>query len=263
MKTIPMFHVDAFTNKIFSGNGAAVCILDEWLEQSTMRHIAAENNLSETAFIVKDGAAYHIRWFTPKIEIELCGHATLATAHVLFKHLGYKEDSIVFKSKSGKLTVKRESERLTMNFPARYPLLMDDIPADLLDGLDVKPVAVYKDMNFLVLLENEQQLKKLRPRFRILSRIDYAGMICTAPSADPNYDFVSRYFAPYAGINEDPVTGSVHTSLTKYWSAKLNKKELVARQISRRGGVIYCRDLGDRVEVGGQAVTFFEGKISI
>ncbi len=261
MKTIPMFHVDAFTDKIFSGNAAAVCILDDWPEQSIMRHIAAENNLSETAFLVKEDAGYHIRWFTPKIEVDLCGHATLAAAHVLFNHLGFKDSVVRFNSKSGILEVQRDGKRLNMNFPARYPEKIGDIPDDLFDGLNVEPVPVYKDMNFLVVFENESQVKKLRPRFRILSRIDYAGVICTAPANNPEYDFVSRYFAPYAGIDEDPVTGSAHTTLTRYWSEKLNKTEMVARQISKRGGTLYCKNLDDRVQIGGDAVTFFKGEI--
>jgi len=261
MITIPMFHVDAFTDKIFTGNGAVVCILDNWLEQSVMCHIAAENNLSETAFLVKEGPGYHIRWFTPKVEVDLCGHATLASAHVLFNHLGFLEDVIHFQSRSGPLEVRREGERLAMNFPSRYPEPVKDIPSDLIDGLNAELLSVYKDMNFLVVFENESQVKKLRPHFRILSRIDYAGFICTAPAQNPKYDFVSRYFAPYAGINEDPVTGSAHTTLTKYWGEKLGKKELTARQISKRGGTVYCRDFGERVEISGKAVTFFKGEI--
>ncbi len=259
---IPIYQVDAFTKKIFHGNPAAVCFPEQWPDHSTMQRIAAENNLSETAFLVPLDEGYHLRWFTPQIEVELCGHATLAAAHVLFNHRNYPRKEILFQTKSGPLKVSRKEDLLCMDFPARFPQAVD-IPADLTDGLQVTPRLVLKDMNYLVVLDSEKTVRQLKPRFRILSRITYAGFICTAPSDDPAYDFVSRYFAPYAGINEDPVTGSIHTTLTTFWSKKLNKKKLVGRQISKRGGVIYCEEKGDRTQISGHAVTFMQGEIEV
>jgi len=259
---IPMYQVDAFTDRLFHGNPAAVCFPEQWPDHSVMHRIAAENNLSETAFAVPMEDGYHLRWFTPEVEVELCGHATLATAHVLMTHKGVTNDTIKFHTKSGLLTVTKKEDLYSMDLPARFPQAVD-VPSDLVDGLQATPKLVLKDMNYLAVFETEKEVRQLKPRFRILSRITYAGFICTAPSQDEKYDFVSRYFAPYAGINEDPVTGSAHTTLTTYWSKKLNKKELVGHQISRRGGVVYCRDKGERTEISGKAVTFFTGEIDV
>ena len=257
---IPIFQIDAFTDKMFEGNPAAVCPLERWLDKSVMQHIAAENNLSETAFFVKEDDGYRLRWFTPTIEVELCGHATLASAHVLFKHFNYQDEYIRFFTKNGRISVKQNDNMLVMNFPARFP---EEVPTpeDLLLGLDAKPIKVLKDMNYLAVFNTAEEVRDLKPKFRILSRINYAGVICTAPGE--KYDFVSRYFAPYAGINEDPVTGSTHTTLTHYWAKQLGKTELVARQISKRGGTLYCKDLGDRTEIGGNTVLFMKGEIEI
>lgn len=257
---IPIYQIDAFSEAKFKGNPAAVCPLQEWLDKKTMADIAAENNLSETAFFVKEKDGFGLRWFTPEIEVPLCGHATLASAHVLFNHLGYKDETIRFYTKSGQLTVQKKDDLLAMNFPARYPKPVQ-APADLIEGLGAEPIEVLKDLNFLAVFENEQQVQQLKPNFAVLSRINYAGIICTAPGESS--DFVSRYFASYVGINEDPVTGSAHTTLTKFWSQKLNQKELFAKQISKRGGVLYCTDLDDRVQVAGKAVTYLEGTIEI
>ncbi len=259
---MPIYQVDAFTEKLFHGNPAAVCFPEQWPDHITMQRIAAENNLSETAFAVPMNNGFHLRWFTPEVEVELCGHATLATAHVLMEHKGYGPEAIEFHSKSGLLTVCKKDDVYCMDLPARFPEAVD-VPGDLTDGLQAQPRLVLKDMNYLAVFDSEKEVRNLRPRFRILSRITYAGFICTAPSSDPKYDFVSRYFAPYAGINEDSVTGSIHTTLTTYWSKKLNKKELVGRQISRRGGVVYCRDKGKRTEISGKAVTYLIGEIEI
>jgi PhzF family phenazine biosynthesis protein len=257
---IPIFQVDAFTDKIFEGNPAAVCPLDEWIELNLMQKIASENNLSETAFFVKGKEGYDLRWFTPKMEQELCGHATLAAAHVLYEHLGFEGEYIRFFTRSGRLSVKKEEDLYVMNFPSRIaePVGMpDDLMVGL--GLETPPVKVLKDMNYLVLLESSEQVRELRPNFKILSRINYAGIICTAPGN--NHDFVSRFFSPYAGINEDPVTGSSHTTLTSFWAKELGKKELIARQVSKRGGTLYCKYLGDRTDVGGKAKTYLTGEI--
>jgi len=257
---IPIFQVDAFTDKIFEGNPAAVCPLDEWIELHQMQKIAAENNLSETAFFVKGEEGYDLRWFTPKMEQELCGHATLATAHVLYEHLGYSGEYIRFFTRSGRLSVKKQEDMYIMNFPSRTPEPAE-MPEDLMSGLgiDTPPVRVLKDMNYLVLFERSEQVRELRPNFKILSRINYAGIICTAPGN--NHDFVSRYFAPFSGIDEDPVTGSSHTTLTSFWAKELGKKELIARQVSKRGGTLYCKHLGDRTDVGGKAKTYLKGDI--
>ncbi len=257
---IPIYQIDAFTDKIFSGNPAAVCPLEKWLDKSVMQHIAAENNLSETAFFVKEDDGYHLRWFTPTLEVELCGHATLASAHVIFNYFNHKDEYIRFYTKSGRISVGQDGDMMKMNFPARFP---EEVPTpeDLVLGLDAKPVKVLKDMNYLAVFETPEEVRDLKPKFRVLSRINYAGVICTAPGK--KYDFVSRYFAPYAGINEDPVTGSTHTTLTHYWAKELGKDELVARQISKRGGTLYCKDLGDRTEVGGKTVLYLKGEIEV
>lgn len=259
---IPIYQVDAFTDKLFEGNPAAICPLNKWLERNVMQKIAAENNLSETAFFVEVDEGYELRWFTPTIEVELCGHGTLASAHVLLNHLGFKDEYIRFFTKSGRISVKKEEDLLVMNFPiwTAEPI---EAPEDLLAGLGLEnpPLKILKDKNYLVVFETPEEVKAIRPRFSILSRINYAGVICTAPGN--NHDFVSRYFAPFAGINEDPVTGSTHTTLTSYWAKELGKKELVARQVSRRGGTLYCKHLGDRIDIGGKAKTYMIGEIDV
>ncbi len=256
---IKIYQVDAFTDRLFSGNPAAVCPLDKWLDIDIMQSIAAENNLSETAFFVENKKGYDLRWFTPTIEVELCGHATLASAHVLFNHLNYSNEKIHFYTKSGELTVKKDRNRLSMNFPARIPKPVDHYQK-ITNGLGKAPKYLLKDLNYLAVFENEQDVLNLNPDFAVLNQIRDSGIICTARGSD--YDFVSRYFAPYAGIDEDPVTGSAHTTLTKYWSEKLNKKELTGRQVSNRGGTVFCKDLGERVEIAGNAVTFLTGEIN-
>jgi len=215
---IPIYQIDAFTDKMFEGNPAAVCPLENWLDKSVMQNIAAENNLSETAFFVKEDEGYKLRWFTPTIEVELCGHATLASAHVLFNYFNYKDEYIRFFTRSGRISVRQKDDMFVMNFPARFP---EEVPApeDLILGLGTKPAKILKDMNYLAVFDTLEEIRDLKPKFRILSRIGYAGVICTAPGK--KYDFVSRYFAPYAGINEDPVTGSTHTTLAHYWSKEL------------------------------------------
>lgn len=255
-----IFQVDAFTTQTFKGNPAAVVPLDEWLDDKTMQNIAIENNLSETAFFVeKDDGSYRIRWFTPETEVDLCGHATLASAHVLFNHLGYPDKQIVFDSNSGKLTVEVRDNLLWMNFPSNPP---DPIPVPKLlpEAIGVIPFYTGVNTDLLILLEDEKTVRSLKPDLLILKKMEVRGVIVTAPGDD--VDFVSRFFAPKVGVPEDPVTGSAHTVLTPFWSKRLSKDKLHARQISKRGGDLECIQKGDRVEIGGSAVTYLTGSIS-
>ncbi|MEP1151710.1 MAG: PhzF family phenazine biosynthesis protein [Balneola sp.] len=257
---LPIFQVDAFTERIFGGNPAAVCPLDDWLKEETMQQIAAENNLSETAFFVQKGNEYELRWFTPELEVDLCGHATLATAHVLFEHLGYDKDEIHFQTKSGLLIVSKEGERLKMDFPTDDMPKVDP-PAVLFQALGVRSDQVFASDDYMVVLDSEEEVKNIAPDFNILSEVNARGIIVTAPGDE--VDFVSRFFAPRAGISEDPVTGSAHTKLTPYWSKRLGKKTLGARQISKRVGALMCINKGDRTEIFGKAITYMTGEITI
>jgi PhzF family phenazine biosynthesis protein len=258
---ITQYQVDAFTNQLFRGNPAAVCPLDKWLPDDILQSIAAENNLSETAFFIPKGKKYQLRWFTPAIEVDLCGHATLATAHVLFTHLGVPSNNIDFDSRSGKLSVSRDKDYYILDFPTDMlePTLA---PKVLKEALKVSPQEVFSGReDFLVVLESEEEIAKLEPDFRLLKQVKGRGVIVTAPGNE--VDFVSRCFFPNAGIDEDPVTGSAHTTMTPYWAERLSKQSLTASQISKRGGRINCTMLGDRVALGGQAITFMEGKLFI
>lgn len=257
---LTLYQVDAFANHIFEGNPAAVCPLDEWLPDDLMQNIAMENNLSETAFFVEQGGDYRLRWFTPATEVDLCGHATLASSHVIFEHLGYNQDTIRFDSNSGALQVHKEDDRLVMNFPASVGESVE-VPEYLEEAIGLPAQELYKDTDYLYIVENENQVKNLEPDIRLLKKADVRGIIVTAPGKD--VDFVSRFFAPGAGVDEDPVTGSAHTMLTPYWASRLGKEEMVARQISKRGGTVYCRMKGDRVELGGHACTVMQGEVSI
>ncbi|HAH49761.1 MAG TPA: isomerase [Balneola sp.] len=257
---VPIFQVDAFTDHIFGGNPAAVCPLKEWIEDETMQRLAQENNLSETAFFVENGDAYELRWFTPEIEVDLCGHATLATAHVLFNHLAYKKDEIRFHTKSGILTVKKEGDRLMMDFPTD-DMPQIDPPAVLFQALGIRSDHVFFTNDYMVVLDSEEEVLNLDPDFRLLSEVNARGIIVTAPGSE--VDFVSRFFAPGAGIDEDPVTGSAHTKLTPYWSRRLGKDILEARQISKRVGELTCRNKGHRTEILGKAVTYMIGEVFI
>jgi len=256
-----IYQVDAFTEKLYGGNPAAVCPLDKWLDDSTMQKIALENNLSETAFFVKEDDALRIRWFTPKAEVDLCGHATLASAHVLYNHLSYSKEDINFRSKSGLLTVKKEGNLLVLNFPADQSTevsLLETLSA----AFNIKPGKCLKGKtDYLLLFENQEQVENLKPDFSKILDTGVRGVIVTAPGKD--VDFVSRFFAPAVGIDEDPVTGSAHTTLTPFWAIQLNKTKLTARQLSERQGYLICRYLQDRVEIGGQAVTYLIGEIQI
>ncbi len=258
---LDIYQVDAFAHNIFEGNPAAVVPLDSWLSDKTMQKIAMENNLSETAFFVSTERGFHIRWFTPAAEVDLCGHATLATAHVLFQHLNYNEKEIEFESRSGILSVKKEKDIIVLNFPAS-PVKEIHLPENLKSAFSIQPQTCYKGRDDLMLVyENEFDVQKLKPDFQKIMETKTRGIIATSISR--NFDFVSRFFAPAVGVNEDPVTGSAHTMLVPYWSKRLGKKELTAKQISSRGGILKCKNLADRVEIGGEAVTYLIGQLFI
>ena len=261
---IKLYQIDAFADDVFSGNQAAVCPLDAWLDDELMQQIAAENNLSETAFFVATNAGYHIRWFTPTKEVKLCGHATLASAYVIFNVLQTtsknNNESIVFDSLSGELVVTKKGDYIELDFPAT-PLRVCEPPADLLNAFSEKPLACLQADDYVLVFENEASIARAQPNFVLLSRLNLRGVAITAPGNE--YDFVSRFFAPNYGINEDPVTGSSFTQLIPYWSEKLNKKQVRAKQISKRGGVIKGVNAGDRVKISGKAVKFMQGVIEI
>lgn len=262
MITIPIYQVDAFTDQLFGGNPAAVCPLKEWLPEATMQQLAAENNLAETAFFIPKGDDYSLRWFTPELEIDLCGHATLATAHVIFTQLGEKRDTIHFYTeKAGILSVGRKGDLYTLDFPSRVPE-----PAVLPEGLLAalgcsEPKEVLKSRDYLLVFENEAEIAVMKPDFSALAKIPIMGIIISAPGS--NSDFVSRFFIPSAGINEDPVTGSAHCNLIPYWAKKLNKTTLHAYQISSRKGELWCELKGDRVLMSGKAVTYLMGEVYV
>lgn len=255
-----IYQVDAFTDKSFSGNPAAVCPLSEWLDDTTLQNIAMENNLAETAFYVKDDDEYQLRWLTPAIEVDLCGHATLAAAFVLFNHENHKGNIINFRSpRSGKLTVTKNGDDLTLNFPSDIisPILISD---ELIKAFSIKPVEAYRGKtDILLVYENEEQIINLKPDFGEIEKLKGRGVIVTAKGS--TVDFVSRFFAPQCGINEDPVTGSAHTTLTPYWAKKLNKIELSAIQLSARKGYLKCKYLTERVEISGKGKLYLTGEI--
>ena len=256
-----LYHIDAFADRLFSGNPAAVCPLEAWLPDETMQKIAFENNLSETAFYVPTGGGFHIRWFTPAVEVALCGHATLATAYVIFICDRYPGDTIHLASKSGPLKVRREGELLVLDFPAGRPAPAL-APPGLVDALGRDPVETLKGTtDYLMVYEAEEDVATLTPNIADLARVDARGIVVTAPGRQ--VDFVSRFFAPRVGVAEDPVTGSAHTMLTPYWSARLGKPVLSAMQLSKRQGRLRCRMAGDRVEIAGKAIPYMAGTITI
>lgn len=255
---IPLYQVDAFAESLFKGNPAAVCPLQEWLTGEVMQKIAAENNLSETAFFIREDNSYSIRWFTPLAEVDLCGHATLASAHIIFNYLGYNNSQISFQSKSGELLVKKAEDLIVLDFPSARLRKTDQQDA-LEEALGANILELWEDTDYLALLGSEDEVQGLKPDLRALLKFGIRGVIVTAEGSET--DFVSRFFAPGVGIDEDPVTGSAHTMLIPFWSEKLQKTEMMAKQISERGGMIYCRQLGERVEIGGRAITYLEGEI--
>lgn len=258
---VPYFQVDAFTRRVFGGNPAGVCMLDAWLPDAVLQQIAAENNLSETAFLFRRGDDFDLRWFTPEIEIDLCGHATLASAFVLFGECGFGGDVVRFQSKSGVLTATREGDVITLDFPAwrSEPCKAE---AALVHGLGWMPGEVRRNAEDVVaVLSSEADVLGIRPDAAQLTALDTRGIIVTAPGSD--CDFVSRFFAPRLGILEDPVTGSAHSTLIPYWSERLGKTKLLARQLSRRGGELFCEARGERVSIGGHAVLYSRGSLEL
>jgi PhzF family phenazine biosynthesis protein len=296
---LPYYEVSAFTTNPFGGNPAGVCPLDAWLPDAVLQGIAANNNLAETAFTVpcrepegKDASAtqaaaqvpspqpsprlggereletrggspgsdFELRWFTPTVEMDLCGHATLAAASVLFAEHGWPGDEIRFHSRSGLLTVSRDQNLLTLDFPARPPQPVG-APEALIQGLGLAPQEVFRARDYLVVYASEAEVRALKPDFAVLKTLDCLGIIATAPGADA--DFVSRFFAPGAGVNEDPVTGSAHCTLIPFWAQRLGKTKLFTRQVSQRGGELFCEFVGERVRIGGRAVHYLRGEIQI
>jgi predicted PhzF superfamily epimerase YddE/YHI9 len=255
---VPIYQVDAFTSTVFGGNPAAVCPLEAWLPDETLQAIAAENNLSETAYFVRAGDRFALRWFTPGCEVDLCGHATLASAHVLFHELGEAGETLRFDTKSGELVVRRDGQRLAMNFPSRPPGLIDVDPG-LVRAMGGEPIEILAARDYLLVYGSEAEVRALAPNMEALTQINRFAFIATARGE--GCDFVSRFFAPAKGIPEDPVTGSAHCTLIPYWAAKLGKTTLRARQVSKRGGELFCRLEGDRVEIAGSAALFLRGRI--
>lgn len=257
-----IFQVDAFTNRLFSGNPAAVIPLEEWINDDMMQRIAMENNLAETAFFVPQGDGFHIRWFTPKVEVDLCGHATLATAHVLYHHMGFIGPELNFASRSGNLRVFREGKRYVLDFPADE-FDPAEIPEGLLEALgNREPMFCYLGKtDYMLIYEDQSDIENMKPDFTQLGKVKARGIIVSAPGEW--VDVVSRFFGPQVGINEDPVTGSAHTTLVPYWCRQLAKTEITARQLSERGGDLTCRYLGNRVEISGEAITYFEGRLMV
>lgn len=260
MKSARYYHVDAFTRHLHAGNPAGVCLLEAWPDDALLQKLAAEHNLSETAFLVPDRDGFRLRWFTPAVEVDLCGHATLASAHVVFTVLKPALTSITFTARSGALAVRRAGDLMVMDFPAR-PASPITPPAGLVEGLGKAPQEVLKARDLLCIFASEEEVRALQPRMDLLARQDALGIIASAPGHTA--DVVSRFFAPKAGIPEDPVTGSAHCTIIPYWSKRLGKKELIASQASSRGGEIYCTDRGDRVLLAGYAVTYLEGQIRL
>jgi len=257
---IAYYHVDAFASAIFRGNPAGVCPLDAWLPDATLQNIAAENNLAETAFVVARDAGFDLRWFTPTIEVDLCGHATLAAAFVLFTERSFPGGQIRFHSRSGPLSVEREGEVLTLDFPSR-PATPGPTPEALRLGLGAMPAEARKARDFLAVFDREADVRALKPDFAALRTLDCLGIIATAPGME--CDFVSRFFAPAAGINEDPATGSSHCTLIPYWAQRLGKTKLFARQVSARGGEMFCKLAGERVRIGGHAALYSRGELEV
>lgn len=256
------FVIDVFTDRLFGGNPAGVCLLETWPDDAIMQSIAMENNLAETAFLVrKDSGAYGLRWFTPEVEIDLCGHATLASAFVLMNEVGAVSNAVDFHTQSGTLTVTRDGDIFTMDFPSRAPVPCD-IPPLLEKGLGARILETHMSRDMLVLLDSEDTVRNLQPDYALLRQIDNVfAVIVTAKGT--GCDFVSRFFAPNAGIPEDPVTGSSHCTLIPFWSRRLGKTQMTARQLSARGGSLLCEHCGDRVKIGGSAVCYLRGEISL
>jgi PhzF family phenazine biosynthesis protein len=260
---VKYFIVDAFAEELFKGNQAGVCILEEWVDDETLQNIAAENNLAETAFVVKENNGYTLRWFTPEIEMDLCGHATLASAFIVMNYIEKNNDAISFSTQSGILRVSKKGDLLEMDFPSRAPekIEINKIAQESINA-PIKEAFMSRDM--LLLIETEEQVRDLEIDIERIKKLENCfAFIVTAPSSHKEYDFVSRFFAPNAGIIEDPVTGSSHSTLIPFWAKRLNKDTLIAKQLSKRGGILYCENNGDRVKISGKAKIYLEGEIKL
>ena len=260
---IPLFYIDAFTSEVFKGNQAAVCLLESWLPDDVLQSIAAEHNLSETAFVVREEKElFQLKWFTPKVEVDLCGHATLAAAHVVFGIYSFGNKSVRFKTKSGILSATQAQDgKITLDFPSFEVNSFTGAKNDVSEALGAKFQEIYKSRDILVVFEKEKEVIDLVPNFSLIKKLDCLGIVVTAPGHD--CDFVSRYFGPAAGIDEDPVTGSAHSLLAPYWSTRLKKSSFFARQLSSRTGEIWCQLNGDRVLITGFATSYMQGTINI
>lgn len=256
-----IYQVDAFTSKLFGGNPAAVCVIQKWPSEELLQKIAAENNLAETAYVVNEENGYRIRWFTPSNEVDLCGHATLASSHVLFNHLGYNKKEISFQSRSGILKVVKNNGFLTLDFPADV-LTSIEMPAEIINAIHVTPVEVFRGINMvLVILSSQKEIEDLNPDLELIKKVHPHGVVFSAKGN--NVDFVSRCFFPNSGVNEDAVTGSAHCAFTVYWANKTGKQKFIAQQLSARRGDLVCELKGNRVLISGNAVTYLEGEIEI
>ena len=261
---LPIYQIDAFSSRVFGGNPAAVCPLEAWLEDVLMQQIAQENNLAETAFFTGSAGTYRLRWFTPTTEVDLCGHATLAAAFVLFHEMGERADRLRFDSRSGPLFAERDGEMIQLDFPRMDAAPVQEIPADLVEGLGLAPVEVFTTpgaKNYYAVYDSESAVRSIVPRFDLLQRLHPNGVVVTAPGDAA--DCASRYFAPSYGIPEDPVTGSVHCGIAPYWSRRLGRLGIHAHQVSTRGGELFCEVTDDRVLLSGSAVKYLEGQIEI
>ena len=257
---LDIYQIDAFADKVFEGNPAAVCPLEEWVSDDLLQKIAEENNLSETAFIVPENLGFKLRWFTPGAEVDLCGHATLAAAYVLYNHLGYSGPEISFSTRSGDLVVKKAAKGLRMDFPASMPVAVQS-PNNLAAGLGREPKEVLAAFDYIIVLDSEDEVENLSPDFSKWMDLDLRGVVVTAPGND--FDFVSRCFFPKLRVNEDPVTGSAHCELAPYWGERLGLKNLKAKQLSKRTGLVECGLVDDRVIIFGNAVSYMQGQIII
>ena len=257
---LPIFQIDAFAENLFEGNPAAVIPLEKWLPDELLQKIAQENNLSETAFFIKEGDEYHIRWFTPTVEVNLCGHATLASAYVIFEGLDVQVEKITFHSKSGELEVTKKGELMELNFPVAT-IVKCEVSVEITRAFGKEPIEVWKSDDYIAVYENESDIVSLAPDFKVLGELACRGIIATSRGEDA--DFVSRFFAPACGVDEDPVTGSAHCALMPYWAKELGKNKLSAAQLSERGGKLQCELLGSRVLIAGKAKKYLEGKIEL
>ncbi|MGL4774394.1 MAG: PhzF family phenazine biosynthesis protein [Clostridium sp.] len=260
MRKIKIYQIDAFAEERFKGNPAAVCPLEEWLTTEEMQNIAAENNLSETAFFVKKENFYELKWFTPEIEIDLCGHATLASAYVIFNFIEKDAEEIRFQTLSGELVVTRNEDQISVVFP-KLKMERAEVSERLIEALGVIPLEVFEGRDLMVVLPYEEDIVFLKPNMDILKEFGKLGVVVTSKGND--VDFVSRFFVPDSVISEDPVTGSAHCALFPYWSRRLRKEKLVGKQLSKRKGIVVCEELGDKVKISGKAVLYMEGEITL